>query len=279
MNRKVNFRHIAKARLSQAKIELESGNDERLKYAALELRMAIEGVTYDRAMAFKDEIPPSEFGTWQPKKLMRLLLDIDPDADQTVTVSFSEEIQPGVPTKEWHTLGTDKVFNLRSIRTHYDALGSFVHLLSIKQFEAGQAHDWAKIRKRCEVIVAELEKVLASPIYNMRMKGVATLNCMRCHLPVRKHFPHSAQIVQAECLECGALYDVKKADAPGEVEWLANTVDFQCRADNCSTVIAIWRDHIKVGARFQCPSCLKQYIVQLVAMPFAELAPGDPAQG
>lgn len=183
MSPKINFRHIVKARLAQAKIELGSANDERLKYAALELRMAIEGITYDRAMAFKDEIPPSEFGTWQPKKLMQLLLDIDPDADQTVTVSFSEEITPDVPTKEWHTLGTDRVFNLNSIRAHYDALGSFVHLLSIKQIESAQTHGLQKLRRRCDVIVAEIEKVLASPIYNMRSKNVVSLNCMRCEHP------------------------------------------------------------------------------------------------
>lgn len=269
MNPKVNFRHIAKARLAQAKIELESANDERLRYAALELRMAIESVTYDRAMAFKDEIPPSEFGTWQPKKLMQLLLDIDPDADQTVTISFSEEITPGVPTKEWHSLGTDKVFNLKSIKAHYDALGSFVHLLSIKQIEAGQVHDFKKLRTRCDAIVAQIDEVLASPIYNMRLRGLVTLNCMRCEQPVRKNFPHSAEAVQAKCLECGASYEIKKANEPGKAEWFSNTVDFKCRGDGCTMVIPIWRDQIMAGAIFKCPMCSKQYIVQFVAMPYA----------
>jgi len=72
-----NFRHAAGVRLAQAKAERQSTDDERFKYTALELRLAIEGVTYDRAMGYKAAISPTELGTWQPKKLMQLLIDIE----------------------------------------------------------------------------------------------------------------------------------------------------------------------------------------------------------
>src|SRR5262245_33582340 len=123
---KTNFRNIARVRLEQAKAELASQDEQRVTYAALDLRMAIEGLTYDRAQAFREDIPPSEYGTWQPRKVMQLLLDIDPLADQTVIFSVGVEPLPGTRAQEMHCLGTDRVFNLKSIREHYDALGSFL---------------------------------------------------------------------------------------------------------------------------------------------------------
>ena len=73
-----DYRNDAKRRLVRAKNELASADDARLIYATLELRMAIESITYDRALAYKKEFPPREYETWQPKKVMAELLDIDP---------------------------------------------------------------------------------------------------------------------------------------------------------------------------------------------------------
>ncbi len=267
MSQHINFRHIAAARLARAKNELQSADDERLRFAALELRMAIEGVTYDRAMAYKAEIPPSEFGTWQPKKLLQVLLDIDPHADQTSSFRFREETALGAPAKHWQSLGTDTVFNIKSIRAHYDALGSFLHLPSIKQIEAGQIPDTTKLRKRCDAIVEELDGVLTSPVYNVTLGSFATLACLRCEKPIRKRIPIEATTVQARCLECGASYEVVRAETSGQVEWLTQTADFNCRGEGCTTVIQVWRDQVAPGTLFKCPTCTTEYRIELGAVP------------
>jgi hypothetical protein len=71
----VDFRAEARKALNRARSELESGDDARLKYAALELRLAMEAITYDRARTYRNEMPPQEYDTWQPRKLMQLLID------------------------------------------------------------------------------------------------------------------------------------------------------------------------------------------------------------
>lgn len=234
-----NFRQMARIALARAREELDSLNDERLKYAALELRMAIEGLTYDRAQAFKAEIPPAEYGTWQPKKVMQLLLEIDPLADQTVIFSIGLEESPGVPAKQMQSLGTDTVFNLKSIKAHYDALGSYLHLQTLKQIEEGATPDAGKLRARCKVIVTDLEAVLASPIYNVTLGGFATLQCGRCQKPIRRRIPIEAQQVEVKCFECGAPYEITKAEAPGMVEWHAKITTFHCRTDGCEMAFPI----------------------------------------
>ncbi|KDU94704.1 hypothetical protein GLUCORHAEAF1_12320 [Komagataeibacter rhaeticus AF1] len=58
--------------LARARDELTSVADERLKYAALELCMALESLTYYRAVTYRDECPPSGYETWQPRKMMAI---------------------------------------------------------------------------------------------------------------------------------------------------------------------------------------------------------------
>ncbi|MCW9012781.1 MAG: hypothetical protein OQL06_03285, partial [Gammaproteobacteria bacterium] len=164
---KVNFRHKARESLLRAKNEVNKENDNHLYYTALELRMAIEAITYDRAQAYKEEIPPAEYKTWQPRKLMQLLLDIDPDTDKNSGIGIGLEKTPGVPAEETTYLGTENVFNFKSIKDHYDALGSFLHMPTLKQIEENKAHNASKLRARCEKIIEALEAALSSPVFNI----------------------------------------------------------------------------------------------------------------
>ena len=95
-----NYRHLARESLSRAKAELAAQDLHRLRYAALELRDAMEAVTYDRALAFKDEIPPEEYRTWQPRKLMAVLVDVDPSIGMTSTIAVGIESEYGKPAED-----------------------------------------------------------------------------------------------------------------------------------------------------------------------------------
>lgn len=128
----MNYRGMAREHVKIATEQLKSGNDSFLKYAALELRMAMEAITYDRAVAFKEEFPEEEYNTWQPKKVMGVLLEIEPTADMDSTISFGLQEEYGVPAKEMNLLGTETILNMKTLKCHYDALGSFLHIPTIK---------------------------------------------------------------------------------------------------------------------------------------------------
>lgn len=120
----MNYRNEARKYLKRSKEELDTGDNERLKYAALELRMAMEALTYDRAFAYKDEFPPDEYETWQPIKVMSVLLEIDPTTDKNSSIAFGLEERPGVPASVMQSLGEEKVLNMATLKSHYSALGS-----------------------------------------------------------------------------------------------------------------------------------------------------------
>ncbi len=131
--------------------------------------MAMEALTYDRALAYKDEFPPNEYETWQPRKVMAVLLEIDPMADKDSSLAIGIEDQNGAPAPEMNSLGSEKVLDLRTLNKHYDALGSYLHVQSMKKVRTGKTLDFSKMRERCEKIATFVAQVLSSPVFNVTL--------------------------------------------------------------------------------------------------------------
>jgi hypothetical protein len=249
-----DYRNDARRELARAKVELGSADDERLKYGALELRMAMESLTYDRALAYKDEFPPAEYETWQPRKVMGILLEIDPNADKDSSLAFGIEPSLGVTPDVMEPLGTERVLNMGTIKRHYDALGSFLHVPTLKQRKGGANVDPVKFRTRCDEITACLTEVLASPVWNATIGIFASLDCMKCGHPVRKRMPHGKAVVDATCFECGATYKVTDA-GEGKAHFEPDQVEVKCANPDCRTAVYPWRSEIEPNSGWKCEVC------------------------
>lgn len=250
----MDYRNDARKYLKQCEKELSTGDNERLKYAILELRMAMEALTYDRALAYKEEFPPAEYQTWQPRKVMLVLLNIDPTADKDSTIAGGIEEEYGVSAPIMTLLGTEKVLNMATLRKHYDALGSYLHVQSMKQTRSGKSPDFSKMRSRCEDIAASVRGALSSPIFNVTLGSFATLDCMECGKRIRKRIPHGESEVCAECYECSASYTVVDI-GNDQVEWKPQQHEVECANASCKHKVSIWRNELEIGRCWTCPLC------------------------
>jgi hypothetical protein len=240
--------------LEAAKNELASGDDARLKYGALELRMSMEALTYDRALAYKDEFPPDEYQTWQPRKVMSVLLEIDPSADADRALAIGAEDGYGVPAPILSSLGTEQVLNMAALRKHYDALGSYLHLPSMKQMKEGKTVDAAKLRKRCEELAGLVDAVLASPIFNVTLGVFARMDCLRCERPIRKRLPKDLSATSAECFDCHATYSLVPAENE-QIEWRPKRQEMHCAASGCQGKTYLWDADLAAGKYWKCEIC------------------------
>lgn len=250
----MNYRTKSREHLKAASEQLETGSDLALKYAALELRMAMEAVTYDRALAFKEEFPTEEYDTWQPKKVMAVLLEIDPMADKDHTIAFGLQEEYGVPAKQMTSLGTETVLNMGVLKKHYDALGSFLHIQTIKSTKAGKTVDHEKLRKRCEDIWAYLDKVLLSPVFNSTFGVFSSLECAECGKKIRKRIPRGENTIHVECSNCNASYRVSGSGA-NQTVWEPLQQKIECASADCTKKIVVWEKEISLGANWNCPDC------------------------
>jgi len=250
----MNYRNDARKYLNRSEEELGSGDDVRLKYAALELRMSMEALTYDRALAYKDEFPPAEYETWQPRKVMSILLEIDPSADKDSSIAFGEEGAYGVPAPVMRSLGSEKVLGMSTLREHYDALGSYLHVQSMKQVRAGKSLDLGKLRSRCEEITKFVGVVLSSPVFNPTLGSFSTFDCLECGKPIRKRLPHGQSEMHAECYECHASYTLI-GKAKGQIEWKPHQHEIECTNSSCKHKVVLWHHEISVGKHWKCSDC------------------------
>jgi hypothetical protein len=254
-----NLRHLARESLARAKAEVAVNDPHRLRYAALELRDAMEALTYDRALAFQGDIPPEEYKTWQPRKLMGVLLDIDPSIGMTSTIAFGLQEENGkpAPRENMRLRGTDYVFTLADLKTHYDAVGSYLHMQSLEQLRLGTVPNLAKLKERCETIIVLVEKVLSSRVFNSTLGVIATHDqCMNddCKKPIRKRMPSGKDAFDTQCFECKAEYTVT-SEKDDRVLWPPKMTNASCSTPGCAETIRIWPHDVKPGTHWRCPAC------------------------
>src|SRR5437016_5528786 len=95
----IDYRWLAREALARSKNEICTDDPDRLPYAALELRKAMEALTYDKAQSYKDEAPADLYKKWQPPKVVNYITEIDEHAFQSSSLSLGVEEKPGKPAK------------------------------------------------------------------------------------------------------------------------------------------------------------------------------------
>ncbi len=263
---KTDYRHLAKQAFARAKQELDTADNLRLCYAALEMRKALEALVYSRVEAYSDLIPPHARRTWQPRKLMSLLLQIDPAIGMTST-SYVRLDEPDVPEADQPPmlpLGTDHVLSIESLRDHYDALGSYLHVPTIEQSASGKPQDLLKLRRRCEALVPIIETVTNSRIWNVTFANYSVLDeCMneRCKQPIKKRLPMDVTSLDVTCFHCGANYFVRVTEEG--TFWEPKQHPIKCSTDGCAGQLVIWQHEMLPGVSWQCRDCQAAYTLVL----------------
>lgn len=245
-----NYLQQARESAKRARVELSTNEDERVRYAALEIRMALEALTYHRALVHRKEIPPKAYAAWQPRKVLEMLKEhMGNDIDRP----YSLAIQPE-GSSEVISLGSDRPLTLGEVKKNYDALGSLLHLPSLRQ-STTKPFNFEKFRRKCESILAIIEDALSSNVWTS-FGLVAQIECMRreCGKLILRRIPVQADAVKAKCFECNAEYLVKKES--DSYCWQAQVWEFNCH--HCQEVNSIWICDIALGKRWVCHSCGKK---------------------
>jgi hypothetical protein len=251
----MSYRSEVRAALNRAKNELNAGDADRVRYAVLELRMSLEGLIYERAETYKEELPQESLRVWQPRQLLAALLELDPNADKGAAVAVGIEEIAGEPSKSMRSLGRERVLSLRELKTYYDRLGSYLHMPRIGDVAAGKGATEQKARVWCEEVADIVEIVLASPIFNVNFKVTSRIKCDKCGEQVARRIPlSSATELHAKCLHCEASYTLI-VDASRNAIWKPRISRIECVNQKCKAVSTLWEHELKLGAKWKCAGC------------------------
>ena len=259
---KANYRHEARNHFKDAKNSLKKKGCVEARSAALSLRLCMEALTYERAQVYQYDLPTGKFEVWQPRILMIQMLEIDPYADQDSTMSFGLESTPGVPAEKMTLLGTEKPIKLSVLKDHYDALGSYLHMPTIRKIENGKKFDEQKLRSRCQIIINELEINLSSTLWKASLNFTASQKCCECGETIKRRFKDGDEPRPVSCHECGMRYTLECVGT-GKVHWKPHQQKVVCLEESCKCEFYIPSHQIIHGAEFDCMDCCAKMIVGL----------------
>lgn len=241
--------------VARAQLLLNNPTSENLRYAALDLRLCIEALTYEKLRAFSEVIPESVLETWQPPQAVKALLEFEPTGDRSFTISIGPEEHPGIESKNMLYLGQHTALSLNWLRKHYHKLGSILHapsLLSAPTIDIGSMASYLN------GVVADLTEPLRSTITGGSISQVFSFQCVKCQQPVIGNREAIKKTQKAVCFnpQCGAEYVVSMAKDESAKAQLICT-EFDCY--ECTSLIHIENRKLDIGTVFVCQACGKKH--------------------
>lgn len=221
----ISYRGRSKERVESARRHLESEDDARLVYACLDLRLAIESLTYDLVKLYSIDLSDSVITTWEPHKLFKELLILDPDADAGLTLTIagkdgSFEAPDAIEFKE-HRLSA------KWAQKMHRALGYFLHERLLRELEAGKDSSFHTMRRKVEEAIVELDAIHSSSGFNLRFRQAPKFQC-RCGEMLSGFVARTRKTAPVKCGACGTQFVIERTgrDEFRVLEKLAESSNF-----------------------------------------------------
>jgi hypothetical protein len=193
--------------ITNAKSLIARGDEASLRYAALELRMCMELITYEKLRTYSSMIPESILEKWQPPQAVKALLEFEPHADESYVLSYGRQKGPAIPAESMTVLGEHKSLSYKWLKTHYNKIGYALHAQA--KAKTGDSRESTKWKDYLLQVVSELEEVIASRINGSGMRTVFSSECERCEGRVVVNSAAAKNTGRAACFnpECKAEYE------------------------------------------------------------------------
>ena len=241
--------------LAKAKALIQLADAESLRYAALELRMCMEYLTYQKLAAYENIVPAEVQAIWQPPQAVRALMDFEPNADKSVVIHYGVEDVPGIPAKTMQPLGAHAALSVRWLRKHYNKLGQLLHAPnSTSQSKPQTPPSVAYLTE----VVQDLEAPVESTILGATFRTVWSVVCTQCGKPVAGNAETLKSGAPAVCFTPGCGTEYIAAEQPdGTIHFKPILVHFACA--KCASDIAIQPNRLEPNATFECPACKSRH--------------------
>jgi hypothetical protein len=259
------YRKEAIKRLAEAEELLTENCERSLLMSALFARMSIEGFCAQRlAVAYSASPSIEPIKDWQPKKVLKELLDISPAlGGNGATLRISRPHPDGSLEIAERTLTTG------DIKKRYDALSSLLHVSTPKKGmpdEVLRVLDLNSARSRVQDALSMLTEIRDTPVWGLVPSWMGQVECGRCGGMVPFKFAVAPKVYQRIiCPNCEAPH-IATLDSPdGNLEWFANSRKFECANEECSGSVTIWWDQLTEGTHWRCETCKLENVLDLRA--------------
>lgn len=256
---------------------LGENTPESVSYAALECRLAIEYLCYDRLKMALDLVSYADVNSWQPGKVMRAvetLANEDAASSFTVKIAREPERPPGQELSleerqqlDYHTVGTQSSIDVKKIVALWNALSNAALHVQVPRTKADQLSihgDKARTAAKVEECVVELRKIGAGTLLSSGFGTEFSMPCIGCKYPVKRRADRLVDKQTVSCVNpsCDESYTV---EIQGEdMKFTRRLVSFHCPKCEAEVDIAmrqVARLRVFETAGVTCPACSAPYRV------------------
>jgi len=154
--------------ISQIEKLLEENTEASVTYAALECRLAIERICYERLRLVHEYISHDDLKKWQPKDIVKTLIqEVDKHAATTLNISVapdvpSEYTAEGYEALDWKPLGTQIGFNPNKFGKLWNGLAKLalhIEVPTSKDTTVKPYGDMQAIASKVKQALAEIKQI------------------------------------------------------------------------------------------------------------------------
>ena len=270
--------------IKRVQVLLDEDTDQSVTYAALEARLAIEKVTYDRLRQAHDYISHAQLRRWQPGGVIKTLIaDVGGHVTDTLKMYVSKgSEQPGEPVadEDWVELGTQVGLDAKRVGELWNALSGLalhVKLPTSKDDDIPDYGDRDKIKIKVGEVLAELERLSKATLTLSGVGEEVSFDCGVCGEKNKRRAKLLGEGQRIFCInpDCDASLSVRKDG--NENSFQGDTCDFACQG--CGQIKHLpWRfflEKLRFGDRavFECLSCKHKNYVE---WRLTQVAPAKP---
>lgn len=257
---KTNIERISKLKAN--------GSPESLTYAALECRLAIERVCYERLSLAHDYISHDDIRKWQPKDIVnKLIEEVDGKIAASYTFSISKEpiSKEDDLTKEdyeaidYVEIGTHVGFDPKKMGKLWNAVSYFLHVKVPKQkhesvTEYGEPDTLAK---KIDEVLVELERLSEGTLIASGLGETVSFKC-ECGAANKRRVSLLKDGQTVSCINPNCLERWSVRLEGDEISFLRKEISVPCRSCSAETafpekvMLGLER---KQALHFTCDEC------------------------
>lgn len=219
---------------------LKDGSDSALTYAALECRLAIERICYERLRIAHDYIAHEDLKKWQPRDVVnQLIQEVDPHAASTFTLEIGTKplpdgLDPPTPEQfegmDFVKVGTQVGFDPNVLGKLWNALSHLalhINLPKNKDDHIPQYGDPIRIRAKVEEAFSEIKRIQSGTLISSGIGEVISFACP-CGSTSRRRVTllQNGQEVNCANPECAQSYTYLAAESA----FVPRMIDVVCKS-------------------------------------------------
>lgn len=256
--------------IDRIKALLDDDTEASVTYAALEARLALEKVCYDRLRQRHDYISHEHLRRWQPHKVINTLIaDVDANLTETLTLSISKsparaDVKP--QDEDYVEVGTEIGFDAGRIVKMWNSLAGLalhVRMPKSRDDDIPAYGEKAAVRDKVSEVLTELERLAKGTMTFSGMGEEVSFVCS-CQTKNKRRAALLREGQHVHCINPDCKYTWRVAREGDDFVFESVTADIDC--DNCGATNPVpwrvfWEMKYDEHGTFSCHSCQHKNIV------------------